>query len=424
MRRNQWLKKEELIKIQNNRLRKIIDHAYNNIPYYQEMFDSRNIRPEGIRTANDLQKLPITTKKDIQYNYPDKIIAKGTRLNQCRIKTSSGSTGRPVQICLGKKSMAYYAALGYYVFFEFGLRLTDRMVSLEVPEQSVPKTWFQRLGILRREVITLSQPVESIIEALRVMKPDVIYSPPSTLLILAKEIEAKNITGINPRIIISHAETLTDHSRKEISNSFNAVVYDNYGSTESSVMAFQCKEHLRYHLISDSMIIEFIKDGNNISGNEPGEILVTSLYNFEMPLIRYKLGDAGIPSNEECNCGRGFPLIGSIEGRSNDFLTLPSGRFIFPRGIKLIKYIPGITEYRIIQEEKDRFVVQIVKGKGFGNDTISQIKQQVKIWCLSENVKCEVEIVKELPRERTGKLRAIVSKVLSHDDNGKTTFNT
>jgi phenylacetate-CoA ligase len=288
------------------------------------------------------------------------------------------------------------------------------MVNLLVPDYPVQKTWFRRLGIMREELVSVQQPVGAIIEALRGIKPDVISGFPSVLSLLAREIEAKNITGISPRMVITHAETLTDHSRKEIGDAFNAEVYDIYGSVETSRLAFECKEHLGYHMINDSAIIEFIKGGKNIYGHEPGEIVVTGLYNYEMPLIRYKLGDVGIPSNKKCNCGRGFPLMSSIEGRADDFLILPSGRIISPRGFKY--YVPGIAEYRMIQAEKDRFVMQVVKGKGFSKETISQIERQIKAGCLGENVRCEVELVKELPRERTGKLRTIVSKVWSQHE--------
>ena len=420
LKRNQWVKEEELINIQQHKLQAIVHHAYNNVPYYHEMFNAHGIKPDDIKTVKDLQNLPITTKKELQGNYPDKIIAKGTDINRCRIKTTSGSTGRPLNICLGKKTMSYYAALGYYTFFESGLKLTDKVVSFELPEQPVRNAWFQRLGILRRETLSLREPIENIINALMIMKPDVIYCQPSMLSVLAKEIVTKNITGISPRIIITHAETLTDHSRKEISDAFKTVIYDIYGSTESSSLAFQCNKHSGYHMISDSVIIEFIKDGKNIVGDEPGEIVITSLYNYEMPLIRYKLGDIGIPSSEKCNCGRTFPRLRSIEGRTDDFFTLPSGRTISSRGSRLIKYIPGIIEFRIIQEEKDRFIVQVVKGKEFSEDSISQIKQQIRACCLGENVSCEVELVKELPRERTGKLRTIVSKVRSCDESSNT----
>lgn len=97
--------------------------------------------------------------------------------------------------------------------------------------------------------------------------------------------------------------------------------------------------------------------------------------------------------------------------REPHFLILPSGRTISPRAINVIEYIPGIARYRTIQEEKGRFVVQLVKGKGFSERTISQIKQQIKVGCLGEDVKVEVELMEEIPKERTGKLRTVVSKV-------------
>ncbi|MFC1904218.1 phenylacetate--CoA ligase family protein [Chloroflexota bacterium] len=418
LRKNQWLKEEDLAYIQEKRLRMIIHHAYHNVPYYHEIFDAHSIKPDDIRSVDDLHKIPITTKREIQSNYPDKIIAKVTDINQLIIKRTTGSTGRPLEICFGQKSLAYYAALGYYAFFERGLRFTDKMVSIEVPNNPAQRTWFQRLGILRYEAVSLLQPVRTIIEELRVIKPDVIYGFPSILSLLAREIEMKNIAGISPRMVLTHAETLTDHSRKEISDAFNTEVYDTYGSVEFSNLAFECDEHSGYHMISDGAIIEFIKEGKNIRGCEPGDIVVTGLYNYEMPLIRYKLGDVGIPSNRKCSCGRGFPLMNSPEGRTDDLLILPSGRIISPRAINIIEYIPGITEYRTIQEEKDRFVVQVVKGKGFNQETISQIERQIKVGCLGENVRCEVEVVKELPRERTGKLRTVVSKVRGqHESN-------
>ena len=112
--------------------------------------------------------------------------------------------------------------------------------------------------------------------------------------------------------------------------------------------------------------------------------------------------------------------MSSVEGRADDFLVLPSGRIISPRGINVIEYIPGIAKYRTIQAEKDRFVVQVVKGKGFSKETISQIERQIKAGCLGENVRCEVELVKEIHTERTGKLRTIVSKVRSQDERNNT----
>jgi len=130
-----------------------------------------------------------------------------------------------------------------------------------------------------------------------------------------------------------------------------------------------------------------------------------------MPLIRYKLGDIAIPIDTKCSCGRGFPLIKDIEGREDDFFILPSGKKISPRMINVIEFIPGIQEYKIIQEKKDRIVVKLLKNHEFSERTIIEVKNKILMGCLGEEVEIEVESVQELPKERTGKIRAVVSEV-------------
>ena len=414
LRRHQWLKEEELAKIQEKRLRAIIKHAYHNVPFYRELYDSVGIKPEDIKSTEDLRKLPIITKKDVQKNYPDKMIASGVDINRCGIGSTSGSTGISLEICSGLRTMEYSQALSGYAFFESGLKLTDKMVNITHPHYKIISTWFRKFGVLKKENISLHDPPEVIIEALKKAKPDVIYSFPSVLLLLAKEIEEKGISGIRPRMIITNAETLTDYAREKIGYAFHTEVYDTYGASEFMRLAFECQEHSGYHIITDCAVVEFIKDGKTVDAGEPGEIVVTGLYNYEMPLIRYNLDDIGIPTKKRCACGRGFPLMGSIEGKVDDFLILPSGRTISPRRFFELEHIPAIDEHRTIQKEKDRFIVQVVKGKGFSKETISQIKQHIKLECLPDNVKVEVKIVDEIRREKHGKLNRIVSEVAAN----------
>lgn len=413
LRKNQWLKEEELKQIQEKKLRAIVNHAYHNVLFYRELFDTVGIKPEDIKSTEDLRKIPIITKREVQKNYPDKMIANGVDINQCGIGHTTGSTGVPLEICYGQKTNDYSQALLHYAYFACGLRLIDKLVFIcsTRHEKTIKNMWFRKLGILRKEQISIFEPIEIIIEALKKSKPDAIYSFPSVLLLLAKEIEEKDIPGIYPRVIITHGETLTDYARKKIGDVFHAEIFNTYGAAEFIRLAFECKEHMGYHMISDCAIIEFIKDGKNADVGEPGEIVVTGLYNYEMPLIRYKLGDIGTPSNKKCACGRGYPLMESFEGRTDDFLILPSGRTISARLINIMEYIPGISKYRLIQKEKDRFVVQVVKGNGFSENTISQIKQQIQMGCSPEKAKIEVVLMDDIPKDKSGKLRAVISEM-------------
>jgi len=160
----------------------------------------------------------------------------------------------------------------------------------------------------------------------------------------------------------------------------------------------------------DIVVVEAIKDNKQVYGQE-GQIVCTDLTNYTMPFIRYALGDIIVLSKEKCSCSRNFPLIELVEGRSNDFVTLPSGKILPPilLGIVLEK-IEGISQYRLVQEKIDMFDVQIVKGQNFKEATIEEVRNELRE-VLGKDTKISVSIVSEIPRERSGKVRPIESKV-------------
>lgn len=392
---------KELKNIQLKKLKHMINHSYNNVPFYRELFTKENIRPEDIKNLDDLQKIPIITKKEIRANY-DKIIANNIDKEKCKMITTTGSTGLPLKIWNDKYAQFYSSAVVYFAFFESGLRLSDSIVELAGVIENEGRTL-----IKKKMISTLDHP-DNIINTLKKYKPSVLYSFPSIFRTLSNSL---NGDSCSPRLIFTHGEMMTEHCRETISSAFGADVYHTYGSTEFNRLGFECEEHSGFHMITDGAIIETIKNGQSTCPGEEGEIVVTGLYNYGMPLIRYKLGDIGILAGDKCTCGRGWPLIKSIEGRCDDYITLPSGRIISPRTINIIEYVPGVLEYRTIQEEADKFVVQVVPGKDYSAETNKQIEEQIRLGCLGEKVDIKVELVKELPRERRGKLRAVVSKV-------------
>ncbi len=397
--------KKELAEIQLKRLRRIIAHSYEYIPYYRDLFDREKIKPENIKKLEDLQKIPITTKKDIQANY-DKIFSNS--IEKYEILTTTGSTGIPLSIYNDRRSHFYSEALLLYAFSEAGLKLRDRFVEISaIPEQS--NFLDKNFRIFRRDEISLYNSMEKIIEMLKKYKPDAIYTFPSVLRTMSHFLD--NGVHLKPRLIFTHGETLTESCRETINSAFGAKIMNTYGSTEFNRLAFECEEHSGLHMITDCSVIDFVKDGENVGSGCEGEIIVTGLYNYKMPLIRYGLGDIGIPTDEKCSCGRNWPLIKSIEGRSDDYLILPSGKVISPRNINVIEGIPGIIQYRTIQERKDRFVVLIIPDKDFSLETEKKIKEKINLGCLGENINIEIRLVEEIPRERTGKLKTIISKI-------------
>jgi phenylacetate-CoA ligase len=143
---------------------------------------------------------------------------------------------------------------------------------------------------------------------------------------------------------------------------------------------------------------------------ERGEIVYTNLYNYGMPFIRYRIGDVGIPTDEKCPCGRGLPLMKIIEGRTDDFMKLSSGNIIAPTIWIIILMHYDIENYKVIQEKKNEIRLLIVPGRNFTKESINNIRKEI-IEVLKEEITLQIELVEEIPREKSGKVKPIVSKV-------------
>jgi phenylacetate-CoA ligase len=207
---------------------------------------------------------------------------------------------------------------------------------------------------------------------------------------------------------------------------FGLELFETYGSVEFGNLAFGCNEHCGLHMITNSALIEFVdENGEWVYPGEQGEIVVTGFLNYVMPFIRYRIGDLGIPTNEKCACGRSWPLVKSIQGRINDYLVLPLGKkFSWLYLIRIIRAILydkifkesefTISQYQIIQDRKDRITLKIVKGREFNPEILEWIRKSMEreFDKLGERLEVTIEIVDEIPMERTGKRRLFISKVI------------
>ena len=128
--KHQWFKESDLVKIQEKKLKPLIKHAYDNVPFYHDLFDSVGIKPQNVKTIKDLQKIPILTKEVIRNNYPDKLVAKDVDITKCSIRSTTGSTGMPLKIAFSPQMEDYAKGLTYFAYSECGLRLKDKFVHI------------------------------------------------------------------------------------------------------------------------------------------------------------------------------------------------------------------------------------------------------------------------------------------------------
>lgn len=408
--KQQWLKTPELEVIQRKMLRGIIKHAYENVPFYHRKFRSVGVMPDDIKTAEDLKKIPITTKQELRDNFPD-TIAKGVNLNKCDISKTSGSTGIPSTVYYSEKDDDYEKAIALRPNLSCGQKIRDRWAIIISPDHIASKKWFQKFRVFAPEYASLFAGVKEQISILEKINPDVLDGYASSIYLLAKEIKEMENDKIHPKIIFTTAELLTDDIREYIESAFGINVYDQFGCVELARTAWECPEHRGYHIDMDAVVMEFIKDGEQVASGERGEIVYTGLYQHAMPFIRYAVGDIGIPSDEKCPCGRGLPLMKVLEGRTDAFVQVPDGRVFSPIiWTILLRPFLEIAQFKVIQEKIDLIMVQIVKGNGFSQETIDYVKRDIKK-VLGDDVYVVVEIIDKILREKSGKVMSVVSKI-------------
>ncbi len=418
VRKAKRLNPSELEELQNRKLRAIVKHAYRNVPYYHKLFNSAKVRPEDIKTKEDLVKIPITTKKMLQELPINQRVSRGVDINKCIKCRTSGSTGEPLDIFLSKKELCYRIAMQTRVY---GFNLAEKKVNIldstPLPAEGSPATIFRKLkqclnhlGLWRRYYFSLFEEPHELVSKLLEIKPDIIETQPSTLKLISEFVKENNVSGISPKSIFTRAELLNREDRKQIETVFGAKLTDLYGAVEFGIIAWECEKHSGYHINSDIVLVEALRDNQQVYGEE-GEMVCTDLINYTMPFIRYAVEDIVTLSKEEHNCGSNFPLIKLIEGRSNDFITLPSGKIISPIPLIIIlEEIDGISQFRLLQENINAFDIQIVKGRNFKETIIEEVKRALRE-ILGRNTRISVNIVDEIPREKSGKIRPIVSKV-------------
>jgi len=411
LRKTQWLKPSELEELQNKRLKAIVKHAYQNTEFYHRKFKDAGITSEDIRTVDDLNKIPFTTKQEVREFSLDSILAKNVDLNTCKIIPTSGSTGKPLKAVYDIAANDFSKAVNLRSMMENGLRVRDKWVNIGDTRTAPSSSWFQKLGVFNLQTLNLFDNVDDQINALIKINPDTIIGYPSQLKLISHYIKTNSIESINPKNVFTTAELLDPNTRELINSAFEVELVDLFGCIEVNRTAWECPEHCGYHLDIDSVITEFIQDGENVSAGEKGNIVYTCLYNYAMPLIRYEVGDVGVPTDELCSCGRGLPLMKSVEGRCDDFVVLPSGKMISPIILALVmKHSHGILEYQIVQEKIDQIVISIIISAGVEDKFIDDVRTKIFNF-LNNEISVEIRIVDQLKRGSTGKIRSVISKV-------------
>ena len=398
----------EVKKIQEKRIRTLMNKAYK-IPFYRERFDKAGVKPEDIKTAEDLAKLPILYKSELRDWMRE--LDKDPKYASWYHDTTSGSSGEPLMILLSPREKAYMMANWFRVMMTAGYNPFKGKTMSRKSAHSVSAgydTALQRLGILRRGFLDQYSSEENMIKQVNEYKPDFLYMNKTELMRLCIYCNDHNSKIWRPKYFAPTGEKSDDIARNLFMKILGPGMIDSYGTAEAGACMVRLFDSREYVVHTDSFVVNMQDDDGNLSLD--GNIVVTPLYKTDLPIINYSVGDKGTSEIRD-----GVRFVTSVQGRSNDFFRYESGEVTtFFEIAPIIAHMTDILQIRFIQESYDEITIQCVHNKKESDLTTDEIEAKLTAQ-LNEKFKQPFKIsyvwMNDIPPEENGKLRMIVCKV-------------
>lgn len=406
--RDAWDEKQ-WVDWRSKRLSYILNRAATQVPYYRAQWEERR-RQGDTASWEALENWPILEKQTLRERAKE-FVADDCSISKMFHDHTSGTTGTSLDLWFSFQSVKqWYALLEARAKRWYGVSRKDRWAilggQLITPVgQQKPPFWVWNAGLNQLYLSSYHlapQFVSAYLQAIADHKIKYVLGYSSAIYTLAQEILKLGRKDLTMEVVITNAEPLYDYQRQTISEAFSCPVRETYGMSETAAAASEC-EHGSMHQWPDTGIIETVEDGD-----DPSDFLCTGLINSDMPLIRYRVGDAGKLSDAQCECGRKLPLIEKIEGRSDDLLYTADGRRV-GRLDPIFKSGFPITEAQIIQKSLDQVNVKYVPAHDFSKDALTVLTDRIRE--RMGNIAVNYEEVTAVPRTSRGKFRAVICEL-------------
>jgi phenylacetate-CoA ligase len=414
LQRSQHWDGPRLQQLQLERLRSMVAYAYE----YCEFYRRRAVGLPRIDKIEDILDIPILTKADIGGQELALLSSRFDPKALIGAKTG-GSTGVALRVffdetCQKKRNAAAMRTDGW-AGWEPGALIGALWGTPPIP--STPKEKLRNLlhdrifylDTMRLDAATMGEFATQV----RRRRPPMLFGHAHSLFIFARFLRDSGLQVPHMRGIISTSMMLIESERRVIEQVFGCPVTNRYGCEEVGLIASECEVHQGMHLNSEHVFVEFVlDDGTWAAPGQEGRIVVTDLINHGMPLIRYAVGDLGVPAGRACRCGRGLPLMEALTGRSADFLRRRDGSMV--AGISLVEKtltaIEGIEQLQIIQNRLDEFVLNVVPGQRYDQQSERELRQ-VMHDVFGSDSRIEVAKVERLSQERNSKYRFSICRI-------------
>jgi phenylacetate-CoA ligase len=427
LRQLEWKSREEIADVHNERLQKLLVHAWRHCEYYREVLNGSGVVRNGQVFMDRFADVPILTKEIIR--------REGTRLRasvlpdgrRAYVNRTGGSTGEPVEYWQDNVYWDIDVATKLYHFEVLGKELGELEMKIWGSDRGIfqeTATWKAKLQnfAYHRRALACSRlddtQMQALIDEINAAKPKSIWSYIDGLYALAEYANRKGLKIRSPVAVFSGGGTLFPHMERAIETAFGAPAINFYGSREMGDVACDCGAKAGLHISSNSHKVEIVDRRGCPVLEEEGDIVLTSLHNYAMPFIRYKIGDRGKLTDRACLCGRGFPLLQSISGRQMESFLTKEGAIISP--IYLITTVGTslqsqlFKKFQIVQDDYDRVTLKVVacNGSAIGElrSHLDEVATRIRS-VMGQDCEVAYDFVEEIPRTSSGKYLYTVTKV-------------
>ncbi len=392
------------------RLDRTLRQAVKNVPYYRRTLGPHESRFNAMIDELDLSELPILTRNDVRAHF-DELYAEGITDLEGKTVRTSGTTGTPTRFVMDQESNLNQFAAMWRVLNWVGYRFGDRFADFKAdPERRFPASYDARQNCLVFPVEHIKRDnVGVYVRALRTFRPVLIKTFPTSLNLVCHWMKELGLEGLEVRRVLCCAETLRDHHRATIEKILRCPVYDFYGQNERAAVISTC-DRGRYHVHEEYSFVEF--PDRRADRSEPGqsvEVVTTTFHNMAMPLIRYQTGDlVTLDDGAPCSCGRTYRTVEKIDGRLQDMVVAPDGRYL--SSFEHAFYdAPGVQMSQIVQETTAGIEVKIVPAEDFAAAHLDPLEVRLRSM-IGDEMRIEFSVVDSIPPGENGKIPFIISK--------------
>jgi phenylacetate-CoA ligase len=421
----QWLSPEAMASERNARLEALLKHAYEHVPYYRQLMVLNGMVEKGQIRLDRFEHLPFLDK-DILRDSFQSLRSDDLADRKWRENSSGGSTGKQA-VFIQDDEYHNWAQANKILFDEWsGRSLGDKQIRLwgSVRDIMVGKeTWRTYTGRWLRNEIWLNaynmsdDRMDVYVRTINRFKPLQILTYVESIYNLARYIQRRGISIHAPRSIMTTAGVLTEEMRNVIEEVFQTEVFNRYGSREVGDMACECSTHKGLHVSEYYTYVEIVRDdGTPVEPGEIGHIVVTSLTNYAMPIIRYRIGDMGAWSEETCGCGRPHRMLREVIGRESDMFYTTSGDQFHGSYFTLVMFKQQwAKQYQVVQEQLDLIRIRLVDSEAEGGsknrsqelDTITSETRRI----MGSDCRVEFEFTEQIEAAASGKYRYVICNV-------------